>query len=246
MAVRLCLSTVSGVEGGGASGSGASIATSLATAVVAHLAAALEAVSTALDAVSPAAATLPPSLRRLNRVSGVEGGGAKRARGGVALPVEGRWVAVARDDDASDDSSKELDSPKTRAAKELQARMARLTEEQEAKRREAKMSEPSGLLRSERMCMVQLIVQHDAAQHTVEELGALGSLMFIDLNEGVTAFRRTFLPELRRCDEADRALRFIGDQLAAVGSSPPRASWRSELRVSLPELVSELEDAVKE
>ena len=42
---------VSGVEGGGASGSGASIATSLATAVVAHLAAALEAVSTALDAV---------------------------------------------------------------------------------------------------------------------------------------------------------------------------------------------------
>ena len=38
------------------------------------------------------------------------------------------------------------------------------------------MSEPSGLLRSERMCMVQLIVQHDAAQHTVEELGALGSL----------------------------------------------------------------------
>ena len=155
-------------------------------------------------------------------------------------------MAVARDDDASDDSSKELDSPKTRAAKELQARMARLTEEQEAKRREAKMSEPSGLLRSERMCMVQLIVQHDAAQHTVEELGALGSLMFIDLNEGVTAFRRTFLPELRRCDEADRALRFIGDQLAAVGSSPPRASWRSELRVSLPELVSELEDAVKE
>ena len=68
-------------------------------------------------------------------------------------------MAVARDDDASDDSSKELDSPKTRAAKELQARMARLTEEQEAKRREAKMSEPSGMLRSERMCMVQLIVQ---------------------------------------------------------------------------------------
>ena len=42
---------VSGVEGGGASGSDASIATSLATAVVAHLAAALGAVSTALDAV---------------------------------------------------------------------------------------------------------------------------------------------------------------------------------------------------
>ena len=45
-------------------------------------------------------------------------------------------MAVARDDDASDDSSKELDSPKTRAAKELQARMARLTEEQEAKWRQ--------------------------------------------------------------------------------------------------------------
>ena len=57
------------------------------------------------------------------------------------------------------------------------------------------MSEPSGLLRSERMCMVQLIVQHDAAQHTVEELGALGSLMFIDLNEGVTAFREKRRPD---------------------------------------------------
>ena len=59
--------------------------------------------------------------------------------------------------------------------------------------------EPAGnMLRSEPMCMVQMIVQHDAAQATVEELGELGSLMFIDLNEGVTAFQRNFVSEMKR------------------------------------------------
>lgn len=97
-------------------------------------------------------------------------------------------------------------SPKTTAAKaEAMARLTRQQEADEARRRAASSSQAAaagastGLLRSERMCMLQLIVQHDAAQATVEELGALGSLMFVDLNEGVSAFRRNFLPEIRRC-----------------------------------------------
>ena len=50
------------------------------------------------------------------------------------------------------------------------------------------------LLRSEPMVMVQMIVQADAASETVEELGAMGSVMFCDLNEA----RRHFSETLRR------------------------------------------------
>ena len=83
---------------------------------------------------------------------------------------------------------------------------------------EEKPKEPAGnMLRSEPMCMVQMIVQHDAAQATVEELGELGSLMFVDLNEGVTAFQRNFVSEMKRCDEMERHLRFIEDQVTAAG-----------------------------
>jgi V-type H+-transporting ATPase subunit a len=130
--------------------------------------------------------------------------------------------------------------------------MARLTrqEDEEQKRRiqeeQAAATATSGLLRSERMCMVQLIVQHDAAQHTVEELGRLGSLMFVDLNEGVSAFRRNFMPELRRCDEADRLLRYISDSVAAAGLATPRADWRDDLRDSMTELLPELDEAVRD
>lgn len=130
--------------------------------------------------------------------------------------------------------------------------MARLTrqDEEDQKRRAqeeaAAATAPSGLLRSERMCMVQLIVQHDAAQVTVDELGRLGSLMFVDLNEGVSAFRRNFMPELRRCDEADRLLRYISDAVAAAGLKSPRADWRDELRDTMTELLAELDEAVRD
>lgn len=153
----------------------------------------------------------------------------------------GRWAERASEDD-------EADSPKTTAAKA--AEMARLTRQEleEQRRRDAKSSASgsSGLLRSERMIMVQLIVQHDAAQLTVEELGQLGSLMFVDLNEGVSAFRRNFLPELRRCDEAERALRYIGEAVSAAGLTPSRVDWRDELRDTMGELLAELDESVIE
>ena len=91
---------------------------------------------------------------------------------------------------------------------------------------EEKPKEPAGnMLRSEPMCMVQMIVQHDAAQATVEELGELGSLMFVDLNEGVTAFQRNFVSEMKRCDEMERHLRFIEDQVTSAGLTMSKRSW---------------------
>ena len=101
---------------------------------------------------------------------------------------------------------------------------------------------PSGdLLRSERMCMVQMIVQHDAAEATVEELGELGSLMFVDLNEGVTSFQRNFVSEMKRCDEMERHLRFIEEQVALAGLTLSKRSWM-ERPGALNELQSQLEE----
>ena len=75
------------------------------------------------------------------------------------------------------------------------------------------------LLRSEPMVMLQLIVQADSSAETVEELGDLGSVMFCDLNEGATAFQRNFVAQMRECDEVERCLRYIGEQVAAAAAT---------------------------
>ncbi len=64
--------------------------------------------------------------------------------------------------------------------------------------------------------MLQVIVQADAASETVEELGEIGTIMFCDLNEGATAFQRNFVQQMKDCDEVNRCLRFIGEQVAAA------------------------------
>ena len=69
------------------------------------------------------------------------------------------------------------------------------------------------LFRSEEMCLVQLIMQTEAAHTTVSSLGELGLVQFIDLNEDVSAFLRNFVKEVRRCDEMERKLRFFSLQL---------------------------------
>ena len=63
--------------------------------------------------------------------------------------------------------------------------------------------------------MLQLIVQADSCAETVEELGELGGVMFCDLNEGATAFQRNFVAQMRECDEVERCLRYVGEQVAA-------------------------------
>jgi V-type H+-transporting ATPase subunit a len=71
--------------------------------------------------------------------------------------------------------------------------------------------------RSQEMQLVQLFVQFDAAHDTIEELGALndgqGVIQFIDMNPSINAFMRNFIGEVKRCDEMERKLRFLIDQL---------------------------------
>ncbi|EGG15070.1 vacuolar proton ATPase [Cavenderia fasciculata] len=69
------------------------------------------------------------------------------------------------------------------------------------------------LWRSSPMQMVQLFVQIEAAHDTVDELGKLGLIQFIDHNENVNAFQRYFVNEVKRCDEMERKLKYFEDQI---------------------------------
>jgi len=70
------------------------------------------------------------------------------------------------------------------------------------------------MFRSEEMCLTQLFLQSDAAYSCISELGELGLVQFRDLNADVSSFQRKFVPELRRCDEMERKLRYLEEELA--------------------------------
>ncbi|KAL1507975.1 hypothetical protein AB1Y20_007577 [Prymnesium parvum] len=105
------------------------------------------------------------------------------------------------------------------------------------------------LLRSAPMCMVQMIVQHDAAAATVEALGEVGSIMFVDLNEGVTTFQRNFVNEVKTCDKMERDLAHIraamasaGFRAAAEGPPLPQHLSMEELQRTLEENAGDLRE----
>ncbi|KAM9979818.1 hypothetical protein ACTFIZ_006051 [Dictyostelium cf. discoideum] len=67
--------------------------------------------------------------------------------------------------------------------------------------------------RSSPMQMVQLFVQIEAAHDTVDELGKLGLIQFLDDNEHVNLFQRNFVNEVKRCDDMEKKLKFFEDQV---------------------------------
>ncbi|CAM42896.1 putative vacuolar proton-ATPase-like protein [Leishmania braziliensis MHOM/BR/75/M2904] len=71
----------------------------------------------------------------------------------------------------------------------------------------------SGLWRSEDMIRVNIIVQREVLHDTMYEIGMLGRVQFLDMNQGVTAFARPFTEELRRCEELQRKLHFIEESM---------------------------------
>ncbi|KAH3756230.1 vacuolar proton ATPase [Pelomyxa schiedti] len=69
------------------------------------------------------------------------------------------------------------------------------------------------LWRSQKMQLVQLFIQKDAAHDTLEELGRLGKIQFRDLNSSVNSFQRNFVNEIKRCEEMERQLRYLEEQV---------------------------------
>lgn len=75
----------------------------------------------------------------------------------------------------------------------------------------------SGLWRSEDMTLLQLHMQRECAHDSVLYLGRLGMFQFQDLNKAVNAFQRDFAAEVRRCDDMERKLRFIMEEINKAG-----------------------------
>jgi len=65
------------------------------------------------------------------------------------------------------------------------------------------------LFRSEQICLARLYLQSEAAFATVDKLGELGLVQFVDLNSEENAFQRKYVEDVRRCDEMDRKLTFL-------------------------------------
>lgn len=114
-------------------------------------------------------------------------------------------------------------------------------------RKEMPREAASGLWRSEDMVMVQLSMQRETAHDTVLKLGQLGQFQFVDLNSDVSAFQRYFVQEVRRCDDMERKLRYLHEEIerSGVTSIPGFVEERDSL-LSLEQKIDEREAEVRE
>ena len=73
---------------------------------------------------------------------------------------------------------------------------------------------------------------------------------FRDLNPDVSAFQRKFVNEVRRCDEMERKLRFLSNELQRVGLQPTPVGFVDapdpQDMIDLESQFEELENEVKE
>ncbi|EAN92926.1 putative V-type proton ATPase subunit a [Trypanosoma cruzi] len=105
----------------------------------------------------------------------------------------------------------------------------------------------SGLWRSEDMTMLQLTMQRETAHDSVLKLGQLAAFQFIDLNGDVNAFQRDFVQEVRRCDDMERKMRYLHEEIEKAGvTSVPGQVGERETMFSLEQKVDEREAEVRE
>lgn len=64
-------------------------------------------------------------------------------------------------------------------------------------------------MRSEKMGYYNLIMQADMGWRILNQLGKLSVLQFVDLNADQTVFNRRYASYIRRCEEAERRIRFL-------------------------------------
>ncbi|CAJ1008791.1 putative V-type ATPase 116kDa subunit family [Leishmania naiffi] len=103
----------------------------------------------------------------------------------------------------------------------------------------------SGLWRSEDMVVLSLHMQREVAHDAVLKLGEIGQFQFHDLNKDVSAFQRDFVQEVRRCDDMERKLRFLQDEIdkagvAAIVDSGAEDETMSSLEHKIDEVYAEV------
>uniref|UniRef100_A0A7S3QLW0 V-type proton ATPase subunit a n=1 Tax=Dunaliella tertiolecta TaxID=3047 RepID=A0A7S3QLW0_DUNTE len=106
--------------------------------------------------------------------------------------------------------------------------------------------EMDGVWRSENMQLVQLMIPAESAHDTVEALGDLGLLQFKDLNAEKSAFQRTYAPQVKRCEEMARKLRFFNEQVTKAGMKVAPQPVFAEQTITVDELEAKLEELERE
>ncbi|XP_014220372.1 V-type proton ATPase 116 kDa subunit a-like isoform X1 [Trichogramma pretiosum] len=69
------------------------------------------------------------------------------------------------------------------------------------------------LFRSEEMSLCQMFLQPESAYLTISEIGETGVVQFRDLNVNLSSFQRKYVNEVRRCEEMERKLRYITEEV---------------------------------
>ena len=67
------------------------------------------------------------------------------------------------------------------------------------------------LFRSQTMSYGQLMIPKQMVFETIEKIGDLGIVQFIDLNQHEMSFKRMFSKEIKQCEEIERKLRFFNE-----------------------------------
>ena len=70
-----------------------------------------------------------------------------------------------------------------------------------------------GIFRSEEMAYYNLMMPSESAYEIMNELGNYSCMQFVDLNPNVSVFNKMYANYIKRCDEAERRLRFFESEM---------------------------------
>ncbi|XP_069789580.1 V-type proton ATPase 116 kDa subunit a 2-like isoform X3 [Narcine bancroftii] len=110
------------------------------------------------------------------------------------------------------------------------------------------------MFRSEEMCLAQLFLQAASAYDCISELGETGVVEFRDLNPHVTTFQRKFVTEMRRCEEMEKTLGYLLQEIkradislmdSEVNPVAPLPKHVLKIQEQLQQLEAELREVTK-
>lgn len=88
-----------------------------------------------------------------------------------------------------------------------------------------------------------MILNSEASYLCIAELGELGVLQFRDLNTNINSFEKKFTRDVRRCEEMERQVRFINNELVAAKISSWDTSSNGEMPAApIPKEMAQLEE----
>ena len=100
--------------------------------------------------------------------------------------------------------------------------------------------------RSQKMQLVQMIVQNDAAHAVVNKLGQVGILEFRDLNAGTSFYKRSFVEEVRKCEDLRASSARWARSMRTQRSPSRRRTRAARRRSTLDDVETKIKDVEEE